>query len=489
MCFEEKLRLLILSRHLFLYIVTSEEERLEYIINKISSSMCVNQIYCWNFIDGYDSNPNYLAYAQRNPLKALELVEQGNSLAPKIFILKDFHLFINDIGVVRKIKNLFKKFKNSNTCIIIIAYEVNISPLLQNIITVLEFPLPNVQEILLELQRLFVALRINSNVSLEKLAVAYKGMSIEVVRRSIAKLVFTHKYPSEMFRLIAEEKKQFVQQTNLLEFYPVNYTLDDIGGLFYLKQWLKKRSYAFSRQAYNYGLPTPKGLLLVGIQGTGKSLTAKVIAKQWQLPLFKLDVGRIFGGVVGESEDNIRKIIKLSEDLAPCILWIDEIDKAFSRFSNNTDSGTTNRVLSTLLTWLSEKNKQVFIVATANNVLCLPTEILRKGRFDEIFFLDLPSFKERLKIFQIHLMKVRPLTWNYYDIEYLSELTKSFSGAEIKQSIIEAMHNAFYEKRDFDNNDLVNAIADTVPLAFTDQTAVSSIQQWAKLGKVRLASN
>nr|YP_010904204.1 hypothetical protein REQ04_pgp172 [Catenella fusiformis]WCH57455.1 hypothetical protein [Catenella fusiformis] len=488
MHFEENLKLLISSRHLFLYIVTSEEERLEYTINKISTSMYVNQTYCWDFIDGYYNNPNYFAYAQRNPLRALELVEQIDSPTPKIFILKDFHLFINDISVVRKIKNLFKSLKNSNTYIIIIAPEIHISPLLKNVITVLEFPLPNVEEILFELQRLFAVLKINSNVSLQKLAVACKGMSIEVIRRSIAKLVFTPRYSSEILRLIAEEKKQFIQQTNLLEFYSVNHTLDDIGGLCCLKQWLKKRSYAFSKQAYNYGLPTPQGLLLVGIQGTGKSLTAKVIAKQWQLPLFRLDVGKVFGGVVGESEDNIRKIIRLSEDLAPCILWVDEIDKAFNRFSSNTDSGTTNRVLSTLLTWLSEKKQQVFVVATANNVLCLPTELLRKGRFDEIFFLDLPDFHERFKIFQIHLMKVRPLTWNNYNIKYLSELTENFSGAEIKQSIIEAMHNAFYEKRDFDNEDIINAITDIIPLAFTDYTAISSMQQWAKLGKVRLAS-
>lgn len=488
MCFEENLKLLISSCHLFLYIVTSEEERLEYIIHKISDSACINQIYFWDFIDGYYNNPNYLSSAQRNPLEALEFIEKISSPTPKIFVLKDFHLFISDVGIVRKIKNLFKRFKNSNIHVIIVAPEINVPTLLKNMITILELPLPSVEEILLELKRLFTVLKINSHINLEKLATACKGMSIEIVRRSIAKWILMPDKSTHVLYLIAEEKKQFVQQTDILEFYPVNYTLNDIGGLFYLKEWLKKRSYAFSKQAQSYGLPILKGLLLVGIQGTGKSLTAKVIAQHWQLPLFKLDIGKIFAGIVGESENNIRRIIKLVEDLAPCILWIDEIDKAFSRFSNNTDSGTTNRVLSTFLTWLSEKNQQVFVVATANDVLSLPTEMLRKGRFDEIFFLDLPNLQERVRIFQIHLMKIRPLTWNCYDIKYLSQLTKNFSGSEIKQAIIEAMHNAFYEKRDFNDNDIINSIGDMIPLAFTDQVTVLSMQQWAKSGKVRLAS-
>nr|YP_009773951.1 hypothetical protein [Caulacanthus okamurae]QIZ74568.1 hypothetical protein [Caulacanthus okamurae] len=488
MYFEENLKLLISSRHLFIYILSSEEDRLEYTITKILDKYNIGNIYYWNFIDGYNSNPNYINRAKRDPLAALELVETIDSSTPKFFLFKDFHLFINDTSIIRKMKNLHKKLKNSNSYIFIIASEMKIPTMLKSIVTLIEFSLPSFEEILIELKRLFSLLNINSNISIERMALAYKGMSIELIRRSIAKIVSLNRISPQIFRLIAEEKKQYIRQTHILDFCSVNYTLNDIGGLFYLKQWLKKRSYAFTKQAQNYGLPAPKGILLVGIQGTGKSLSAKVIAKQWNLPLFRLDVGKIFGGVVGESEKNIREIIKLSEELEPCVLWIDEIDKVFSRLTNNIDSGTTNRVLSTLLIWLSEKNNQVFVVATANNVLCLPPEILRKGRFDEIFFLDLPNFRERNKIFQIHLMKFRPLTWKKYNLNSFSELTDSFSGAEIKQAIVEAMYNAFYEKRDFNNNDIINAINDTVPLAFTDNTTISSMQNWAKMGKVRLAS-
>nr|WCH56257.1 hypothetical protein [Hypnea sp.] len=487
MHFEQKLKLLISSRHLFIYVVTNEEERLEYVINKIIHKGFSN-IYSWDFIDGYTNNPNYLGYAQRNPLAALELVETLDSDLARVFILKDYHLFINDISIIRKIKNLSKKFRNVNCNIIIIASEVSIPPLLKEVITLLEFPKPNIEEISVELRRLFNVLHINFNVDFDNLAFACRGMSIEFIRKSIAKLVSMQQSAPYIFHLISEEKKQLIEQTDILDYCSLSHTIDDIGGLSLLKQWLQKRSNAFSKQAQSYGLPIPKGILLVGIQGTGKSLSAKVIAQHWQLPLFRLDIGKIFGGIVGESEKNIRVVIKLSEDLSPCVLWIDEIDKAFNRLSTNNDSGTTNRVLSTLLTWLSEKKKQVFVVATANDILSLPSEILRKGRFDEIFFLDLPNLHERKMIFQIHLMKLRPLTWTKYDISYLGELTSSFSGAEIQQCIIEAMNNAFYEKRDFENKDIINAIADIIPLAFTDHAKVMSMQEWAKLGKIRLAS-
>ena len=205
------------------------------------------------------------------------------------------------------------------------------------------------------------------------------------------------------------------------------------------KDWLNKRKTAFSLQASNYGLPTPRGLLLIGIQGTGKSLTAKAIANDWQLPLLKLDVGKLFGGIVGESESRLRQMINVAETISPCILWIDEIDKAFTNTESKGDSGTSNRVLATFISWLSEKTKPVFVISTANNIDLLPLEIIRKGRFDEIFFLDLPKTEEREEIFKIHLQEFRPNSWESFDYSKLAKLSESFSGAEIKQSIIEGI--------------------------------------------------
>ena len=489
MHFEKELALLLLSRHLLIYIITCEEERLECCIGRVANSHYPCSIYSWNFIDGYQNNPNYFGQAKRNPLEALELIERLNSLTSKIFILKDFHLFLNDISIVRKIKNLSIKLKNNNSHIIITASEIQMSQLLREIITILEFPLPTLYDIKNELVRLFQVTSIGNLINIDSLAIAYKGMTMDVIRKSIAKLVSSQESIKRVSDIIVEEKKQLIQQTNILEFYPVNNTINDIGGLNNLKVWLHKRSNAFSSQAQAYGIPYPRGVLLVGIQGTGKSLSAKAISQQWSIPLLRLDIGKIFDGIVGESEKKMRKMIKIAEDSEPCVLWVDEMDKAFNRGNYDSDSGTTSRVLSSFLTWLSEKSKKVFVVATANNILNMPPEILRKGRFDEIFFLDLPSKYERCVIFKIHLMKVRPLTWTLYNIDHLSEITKNFSGAEIRQSIIEAMHNAFYERRDFTTGDIDLAIQELIPLAFTDASTISSLQNWARLGKVRLASD
>nr|YP_009293731.1 hypothetical protein Rhodyp_135 [Rhodymenia pseudopalmata]AOM64413.1 hypothetical protein Rhodyp_135 [Rhodymenia pseudopalmata] len=489
MHFESELKLLLMSQHSLLYVVTDEEERLEYTLRKIIEQELSGFMYYWDFIEGYHDNPNNAKKATGNPLGALEFIDNSTSGTSKFFILKDFHVFMNDISVIRKIKNIAKKLKNINCNIIISASEIQFPPLLKNSITVIEFPLPNVQEIQIELERLSKVLSINSSVCIRDLAVAYKGFTIDKIRRSVAKFISSQKSIDSITDCILEEKKQLIQQTDILEFYPCNNNLSDIGGLINLKKWLVKRSDAFSQQARTYGLPSPKGVLLVGIQGTGKSLSAKAISEQWKIPLLKLDVGKIFAGIIGESEKRMRRMIAISEQSAPCILWIDEIDKAFSRLNQSTDSGTTNRVLSSFLTWLSEKETQVFIVATANNISLLPAELVRKGRFDEIFFLDLPRKEERANIFRIHLMKLRPLSWKNFDLTHLSILTEGFSGAEIKQSILEAMHDAFYEKREFNTRDISNAIKEFIPLSFSDKSSISALQNWAKLGKVRLASD
>nr|UAD84100.1 hypothetical protein [Gracilaria changii] len=491
MSFENDLKSLLSTQNILIYILSCEEERLEYNVNLMIQQNIKKFIYCWNFIDGYYNNPNYLKRAIRNPLQAVEFIEQLNFPKSTIFFLKDFHVFINDISIIRKIKNVSRYLKQSNSCIIISASEVQIPVLLKDFITVLEFPLPSDNEINLELHRLFGVMNISDSFYSEHfydLMLAYRGFSIDKIRVSIAKLLFSNSSISNLIDSILSEKQQLIEQTDILEFYSVNDSFENVGGVVVLKNWLSKRSKAFSKQAQDYGLTAPRGILLVGIQGTGKSLIAKAISGQWRLPLLKLDLGKIFAGIVGKSEERMRHMIKITEQSSPCILWIDEIDKCFTRLNNYMDSGTTARVLSTLLTWLAEKDKPVFVIATANQVLSLPSELLRKGRFDEIFFLDLPNVEEREKIFKIHLMKFRPLSWLKYDIKSLSKLTEQFSGAEIEQAIIEAMYNAFYEKREFSTQDIIDVINNFVPLAFTDQVNISAIQNWAISGKIRMAS-
>jgi SpoVK/Ycf46/Vps4 family AAA+-type ATPase len=312
---------------------------------------------------------------------------------------------------------------------------------------------------------------------------------MERIRRVLARAIATHgELRPEDVELILEEKRQTIRQTQILDFYPTTANISDIGGLDNLKDWLLRRGGAFSERARQYGLPHPRGLLLVGIQGTGKSLTAKAIAHHWHLPLLRLDVGRLFAGLVGESESRTRQMIQLAEALAPCILWIDEIDKAFAGADGRGDAGTTSRVFGTFITWLAEKTTPVFVVATANNIQSLPAEMLRKGRFDEIFFVGLPSQEERQEIFSVHLSRLRLPNLKAYDMERLAYETPDFSGAEIEQTLVEAMHLGFSQNRDFTTEDVLEAASQIVPLARTAQEQIQFLQEWAAAGKARLAS-
>ena len=491
MKFTDELTLLLKARYPIIYINTIEEDRVEYIIRKYIKTSLNRSIYSWDFIDGYTNNPNNEGFAKRNPVQALELVERLTAQTPAIFLLKDFNRFLTDVSISRKLKNISRILKLQPKTIIIIGSEFNIPKELSDLITILQFHLPVESEINYELKRLIESLNIQIDPQiLESLTRACQGLSLERIRRVLSKVIATYKTIDEnSIKLLLNEKKQIISQTEILEYWSVDETISQIGGVDNLKNWLKKRKTAFGIQASNYGLPTPRGLLLVGIQGTGKSLTAKAIANEWQLPLLKLDVGKLFGGIVGESESRLRQMIQVAETISPCILWIDEIDKAFSNNNNTGDSGTSNRVLATFISWLSEKTKPVFVVATANNVDLLPLEIIRKGRFDEIFFLDLPQKQEREQIFKIHIQEFRPNRWELFDYSKLAQLSEAFSGAEIRQSIIEAMYHAFYEKREFTTEDICLSLTQLIPLSKLENNQTLKLKNWAVSGRIRLASS
>nr|YP_010865373.1 hypothetical protein QQR83_pgp001 [Campylaephora boydenii]WGT74055.1 hypothetical protein [Campylaephora boydenii] len=487
MTFEKELILLISSKSSIIYIISDEEQRLEYALNLISEKIFTKSIYSWDFINGYISNPNHNKKAFKNPIEALEVIENHQSNTPNFFLLKDYHYFLNDSSVMRKIKNMAAVLKNTNNYIIISANSNQIPHSLYEYINVIYFPLPNHKEIMVEIKKICQIAQINNIEYITTLSNAYKGFSINKIKESLSRIIISQISIDKSIKQIENEKRNIIQQTNILDFYPSKYKLEEIGGLYNLKDWLKKRQSSFSEQAQTYGLNNPKGLLLVGVQGTGKSLSAKAISQEWKIPLLKLDIGKIFASLMGESEIRIRQAIEMSEKCAPCILWIDEIDKAFNKNTSQNDSNTNSRVLGSLLTWLAEKRTNVFVVATTNTLLGLPTEIIRKGRFDEIFFLDLPKYQERIQILTIHLKKVRPLTWFKYDIEYLSKITHTFSGAEIEQCIIDAMYNSFYEKREFTTQDIVHSINQIVPIAFIDEKNILRLQEWAYSGKIRIA--
>jgi len=285
--------------------------------------------------------------------------------------------------------------------------------------------------------------------------------------------------------LVTQEKKQVIRESEALEFYSSAETPEDVGGLGVLKQWLRLRERAFTHEAREYGLPTPKGIALIGIPGTGKSLTAKMVANLWRLPLLRLDAGALFGPLVGESEERTRRALRITETVAPCVLWVDEMEKAFA--FGYGDAGTSQRVFSTILTWMQEKTAPVFVVATANNIAGLPPELIRKGRFDEVFFLDLPTYEERREIFAVHLRKRRRIPQDY-DLDRLAAESEGYTGAEIEQAVIDAMFEAFSEKREFTTEDISRALKRQVPLSVSQRETIEVLRNWLREGRARSAS-
>lgn len=490
MSFNDEFELLLRARYPLIYIPTLEEERLEAAIAQSAKRLGDRAVYIWDFVDGYQGNPNDQGFGRRNPLQALEFVEKLPESAAAIFILRDFHRFLDDISVSRKLRNLSRRLKSQPKNIAIVTPSVTVPSDLTEVLTVLEFPLPQASEIKAEIGRLLSATSQSlDDKVLDELVRSCQGLSLERIRRVLTRAIAAHgEIQPEDVELVLEEKRQSIRQTQILDFYPASESISDIGGLDNLKDWLLRRGGAFTERARQYGLPHPRGLLLVGIQGTGKSLTAKAIAHHWHLPLLRLDVGRLFGGLVGESESRTRQMIQLAEALAPCILWIDEIDKAFSGIDSKGDAGTTSRVFGTFINWLAEKRSPVFVVATANNIQALPPEMLRKGRFDEIFFVGLPSQEERRAIFELHLARLRPHNLKSYDLERLAYETPDFSGAEIEQTLVEAMHIGFSQNRDFTTDDILEAASQIIPLARTAQEQIQFLQNWAAAGKARMAS-
>jgi len=367
---------------------------------------------------------------------------------------------------------------------------------LEKEITVLNFPLPARDDLSELLDKIINDVRQFKQVKIEldeagreRLLQAALGLTLGEAENVFAKIIVKdERLSGDDVNEVFAEKQQIIRKSGLLEYYSTNEGFMNVGGLSVLKEWLAKRAAAFTAEARQFGLPAPKGILMLGVQGCGKSLCAKAVSTQWQLPLLRFDMGRMFGSLVGSSEENVRRAIAVAESVAPTILWVDEIDKAFagSQGSGATDGGTTARVFGTFLTWLSEKTAPVFVVATANDISQLPPELLRKGRLDEIFFVDLPSKEERGEIFRIHVTK-RGRDVTKFDIEALANASKDFSGAEIEESINSALYDAFYAKVELSTDHILTALSQTVPLAKTMDEQINRLRNWAE-GRARNAS-
>jgi SpoVK/Ycf46/Vps4 family AAA+-type ATPase len=370
---------------------------------------------------------------------------------------------------------------------------------MQKEITILDMPLPSLGEIKAKLDKMISqnnqinATQLDEETK-EKLCKAALGLTLQEAENAFAlSMVNDGKIDQSDLPVILSEKMQVIKKTGILEFINTDIKISDVGGLENLKNWLNKRNNSWSEAAKKYCLPAPKGVLITGVPGCGKSLTAKAMSAAWQLPLLKLDFGKIFSGLVGSSEENMRKAIKTAEAVAPSILWVDEIEKSLSgvNSSSNGDSGVSTRIFGTFLTWMQEKTAPVFVIATANNISGLPAELLRKGRFDEIFFVDLPTHRERKEIFNLHLKKrlkdeevASKLTIDDQLLETLAGMTEGFVGAEIEQVVISALYEAFFNKRPLEFSDLENTIKNVVPLSVTQKEQIFSLRQWANIRAV-----
>lgn len=498
----DEIETLIRARYPILYLVSSEEARVQTLVTDIAHRR-QKRVWEWSCTSGLvPAGSSIQSQKNRNnpskdPLVALDHVI--DQVEPAIFLFKDLHPFLTKSNslVIRKLKEISLQLKNSLKTIILVSPLLEIPVELEKEITVLNFPLPDRGELgalldrILEEIKQFKQVQIDlDDVGRDRLLQAALGLTLNEAENVFAKIIVKdQRLTGDDINEVFAEKQQIIRKSGLLEYYSSTETFSDVGGLDILKDWLQKRALAFTDDARAFGLPAPKGILLLGVQGCGKSLCAKAVSCQWQLPLLRFDMGRMFGSLVGSSEENVRRAIAVAESVAPAILWVDEIDKAFagSQGSGSSDGGTTARVFGTFLTWLSEKTAPVFVVASANHIAQLPPELLRKGRLDEIFFVDLPGVVERQEIFRIHLTK-RGRHTTRFDTAELAGLSEGFSGAEIEQAIISALYDAFYASRDLTPEDLTEALRQTVPLSRTMAEQINQLRNWAR-GRARAASS
>mgnify|MGYP000515325538 FL=1 len=504
----KKIANLLRARFPYIYLTTYEEERatamLRAIVNNEKLIKFPREIYIWTQTNGFINDETEKPVAgTSNPAKALDFVQKHDK--DSIFIFYDIHVNFGmknrapDYDLVRKLRDLVPDLKVSavRKNIFFIAPEAIIPETLQKDITICDFPLPTLEEIKKKLDSMLAQNKRVKTETLtpeakEKLCKAALGLTMQEAENAFAlAMVNDGKVDENDINIIMDEKMQVIKKTGILEFVRTNFTIDDIGGLDNLKSWLLKRNNSWSEKAKKYALPAPKGVLITGVPGCGKSLTAKAMSAIWKLPLLRLDLGKIFSGLVGSSEENMRRAIATAEAVAPSILWVDEIEKGLSGVNSGNDSGVSSRIFGQFLTWMQEKEAPVFVIATANNISNLPPELLRKGRFDEIFFVDIPTFNERIEIFKLHLKKrlknkeiAGEITIDNTLLQKLASMTEGFIGAEIEQVVISALYEAFFENRALTFNDLEKTIKNTVPLSTTQKEQILTLRAWANVRAV-----
>jgi len=442
---------------------------------QLAAQACKRELVTWSVATGL-GNTGHGAGSLDDGLRAISAAAQ-----PAIFVILDAHRQLGDPIALRRLRDLLDLLSERMQAIVLLAPAIELPAELVHEASIVELPLPRATE----LEAMFrAAIESPDPESLEGAVRAALGLTadeaLRVFRKSCA---LASGLNEKAVGLIVREKRQALRRTPALTFHESSAGLDDVGGLGELKRWLRERRRAFGEEARKFGLPMPRGLLLLGVQGCGKSLSAKAVAREWNFPLLRLDLAAAFGSSDRTPEATIRDATAVAESIAPCVLWIDEIEKGFAAAS---EGGSSSRVFGAFLTWLSEKQAPVFVVATANDVTRLPPELLRRGRFDDLFFVDLPTEAERIEIFTIHLRRIArdPL---HFDLTELSLQASRLSGSEIEQVVSAALYTAFTENRDLAFNDLANAVNDTVPLYDTYEERIKELRDWAR-HRARMAS-
>lgn len=487
---QDKLKYYMKAGYAGLNVVTHEEQRAERVISDAAKELGFG-LFAWSVTNGLVRVEDDGAIADtQEPMAMLEAVKA----LPKrtVIVLRDFHLFLEDKNPVlmRKLKDTLMAGKTSNKPLVIVSCRACLPKELEKEITLIEFSLPDAEELRPVLQNIAESAGITLNGNTEEILRAAGGCTTTEAENAFALSVAQKNdiVPAIVYR----EKCQTVKKNGVLEVIESDIGAKDIGGLQCLVEWVKQRKGAFTKEARAYGLPMPKGFLTIGIPGCGKSLLAKATANVLGVPLLRLDAGRIYGSLVGESESNIRSVITVAEAVAPCVLFIDEMEKALagSKSSGSTDGGTTSRVFGTILQWMNDKTKPVFVCATANDISGMPPELLRKGRWDEIWFVDLPNDEERDEIWKIHIAKNRmgnSRKPKNFDIGKLVEATIGWTGSEIEALFVESLFFAFDKGKEPTTDMMIDLSKRTVPLSKTMGTQIEQLRDWCK-NRARLAS-
>lgn len=468
------LSLLIQSYHPVIVIDSLEEERISHLIFNLGHELLM-PVFTWSATEGLcrDGDGRALDRATTDPRAALQYLLQLER--ESIFFLKDIAPFLKDPATARQFREVAHRFFQSRSCLVVSGHGVDLPPEIAAMAAHFDLHLPTREDLMAEISLTIRSLQDRHQLTGEldaqtrdQLLRSLNGMTLHQARQAIARAALNDGVIDLAdCRLILEDKARQIREDSVLEYYPPGDDLPELGGFDNLKRWLQRAAVGFTPEARALNLDPPKGVLLTGVQGCGKSLAAKLIARDWQVPLLKLDAGRLYNKYIGESERNFRQATRLAESLAPAVLWIDEIEKAFAGGGGeSTDGGTSRRLLGGFLTWLQEKSAAVFVVGTSNDLFSLPPEFLRKGRFDEIFFIDLPNPAERQHIFHIHLQrrKQEPQT---FDPAALVAATDGFSGAEIEQAVIAALYESLFQRQPLTTELLLREIGRTVPLSLT----------------------